>query len=40
MLNRRQPFPLILGVMVIPILLLAGCNRQTSADAGGRVREK
>jgi len=34
MLNRRQLCSFILGVMVIPILLLAGCNRQTSADAG------
>ncbi|MGD0222554.1 MAG: efflux RND transporter periplasmic adaptor subunit [Terriglobia bacterium] len=35
MLNRRRPFPRILGAMVISLLLLAGCNRQTSADAAG-----
>jgi len=35
MLNRRQPFPLILAVMVIPLFFLADCNRQTTADAGG-----
>jgi cobalt-zinc-cadmium efflux system membrane fusion protein len=35
MLNRRQPYPLILGVIVISLFLLTGCNRQTSADAGG-----
>ena len=39
MLNRRHPYPLIVGVMVISISLLAGCNRQTSPDAGGQVRE-
>ena len=35
MLNRRQPFGLIPVVTVISIFLLAGCNHQTSADAGG-----
>jgi len=35
MLNRRQPYPLILGLSVMPLVLLASCNRQTSADGGG-----
>ncbi len=33
--NPQQPLPLILGAMVITIFLMPGCNRQTSADAGG-----
>jgi cobalt-zinc-cadmium efflux system membrane fusion protein len=35
MLNRRQLILLVFGVMVIPHLVLTGCNRQTTADAGG-----
>jgi cobalt-zinc-cadmium efflux system membrane fusion protein len=35
MFNRRRSFPFILAFMVIPLLLLAGCNRQKGADAGG-----
>src|SRR5271157_873315 len=35
MLKRRQPFPLILGVMLIPFFLLTGCNHPTSTDAVG-----
>jgi cobalt-zinc-cadmium efflux system membrane fusion protein len=35
MRNRRQPCPRMIGFMALSIFFLAGCNRQTSADAAG-----
>jgi cobalt-zinc-cadmium efflux system membrane fusion protein len=35
MVNRRQLLPVVLGVIVIPLFVLTGCNRQTGGDAAG-----
>src|SRR5580698_2494779 len=34
MLNPRQPFPALKGVMLIPFILLAACTHQPGPDAG------
>jgi cobalt-zinc-cadmium efflux system membrane fusion protein len=35
MLNRRPPIARLLAAMALPVILLAGCNRATKADAAG-----